>query len=213
MGPKNEKPCWTWHSALSSSGHPNHWILPSSSFSICPNWVYVIQDELTSRMYKLESLTMKETKLWWDCTTLQSNADKAMIPSGLRMKKFLSFTYPETFKQQWENVLTQCSHKLIKLIITHEQETLTQIQMDISTLQATADIHATSEEYKKRHAARLKHISKLEDQITDTKKRKFARDATDYQRGEVYTWPNTDDQTKFPRSILKHGSPHCSKKL
>lgn len=81
-----------------------------------------------------------------------------MIPRGLRIKKFPSFTYPETFKQQWENVLTECSQKLTKLIITHEQETLTQIQMDISTLQATADIHATSEEYKKRHAARLKHL-------------------------------------------------------
>lgn len=163
----------------------------------------VVHDELKSTMLKLEALSIKETRLWWDCTTLQSYVDKAMVPRGLRIKKFPTFVYPDTFKKEWEGILSDCSLKLINLIIKHERDTLSQLQTEITTIKTSMQNQESTQDYKRLYAEMESNISKMEDQITVIKQRKFERDTMDYQRGDVYTWRQNRETPRSPHSILK----------
>lgn len=76
----------------------------------------------------------RELKIWWNFTTLSSYLEKGMIPQGLRINKSTTFTQSKDFKDQWELILTECSLKLIKLIVQQEEKELEQVKMEIEEL-------------------------------------------------------------------------------
>lgn len=157
--------------------------------------------DLKIQMTELEELLSKEMRLWWDLSTLKSYIDKTMIPRGLRLKKFPSIAYNDDFKQKWEQILSECSLNLIRLIITHEEETLLVIRTKITALQSDVKIHAETDTFNKLDNKMQENLNKLEKIITETKQTKFLRDLQDYKTNNVYLWNKRAYNT--PRSILR----------
>lgn len=75
-------------------------------------------------MKKLENSMRKEFKIWWDVTTLNAYIEKRMIPHGLRIKKVAAIPQTPEFTDKWNETLSECSHKLMLLIVQHEQDEL-----------------------------------------------------------------------------------------
>lgn len=72
--------------------------------------------DLTIQMSSLEKMLIKEMKTWWDLYTLCKYLDKNIITRG----KFPTTIYNVQFVKDWENILTDCSCKLMQLIVVKE---------------------------------------------------------------------------------------------
>lgn len=73
---------------------------------------------------ELEKYMSSQLSTCWTATTLEQYVEKSMIPRGLRIKKNPTFQADESFNKKWNDTLSDCSLKLIKLLIEHEYEKL-----------------------------------------------------------------------------------------
>lgn len=80
--------------------------------------------ELKQLMWKWEKLKNKQTRIWWDAATLKTYVEKSIIPRGLRMNKMPTSVQTDTFMVEWNSVLSDCSIKLMKLLIQQEEAAL-----------------------------------------------------------------------------------------
>lgn len=159
--------------------------------------------DLTIQMSSLEKMLVREMKTWWDLSTLRKYIDKEMIPRGLRLRKFPTTIYNEEFIKNWENTLTDCSCKLIKLIIHQEETILVEIRNEIESAQAAVAVHSQLEAFNTLDTRIKENLSKLEKSITEIKQRKFLRDIQDYKSDSVYNWKRNFAGRRTPKSILK----------
>lgn len=145
-------------------------------------------NNLKSLMKNLELALRKELKLWWDTTTLNAYIDKKMIPRGLRIKKVATGIQTADFTKKWEDTLSECSLKLMLLIVEHEQEQLKTLEQEILTLNKDIEPLNKMSEYEGLNRMILDNLSQLEDVLATTKQGKFQRDLSDYENGQIYTW-------------------------
>lgn len=137
--------------------------------------------ELKTTMLNLERLKHKELRLWWDATTLKSYCVKNMIPRGHRLKKVLTAKYTDEFMEEWNKTLSECSLKLMGLIIQQEETQLKEINEEIKV---TTD--ASTSEYVILEKKTEESLQKLEESVMATKRSKFSRDLNDYKNNKVY---------------------------
>lgn len=138
-----------------------------------------------------------------DSTTLRSYVTKSMIPRGLRLKKAPTAKYTEEFTNKWNAILSDCSLKLMRLIIEQEELILKDIAEEIQITVTSLTPFEGNGDLAGLKAAMESNLLKLEDMITETKKSKFSRDNNDYKQNQVYTWKVNPYQSRQPRSILK----------
>lgn len=86
-------------------------------------------------MSHLEKLLVKELKVWYDLTTLENYVDKNMIPRGRRIRKIPSTVNDDDFTAKWNSILTNCSIKLIQLIISQEATVFNDVRSEIKDIQ------------------------------------------------------------------------------
>ncbi|XP_069609164.1 uncharacterized protein [Ranitomeya imitator] len=159
-------------------------------------------DLFSTDVNKLEKLMINEMKVWWDFTTLDNYVQKDMIPRGLRIKKIPTTIYSQQFVDEWNMILSNCSTKLMQLIMKYEDIKLKNIQSEINDIKTSLekkDINKYNEELKNIKTSLLKS----EDLIMSRKKNKFQRDLSDYQNNQVYEWGRWQKAYKSPRPILK----------
>ncbi|OCT71917.1 hypothetical protein XELAEV_18034894mg [Xenopus laevis] len=73
--------------------------------------------------WKLEKLTIKELKIWWDTISLEKFISKGMIPRGLRIRKYPAYEIKDdVLLKKWNDTLTNCLLKLMQLLDSGEQE-------------------------------------------------------------------------------------------
>lgn len=157
--------------------------------------------DINGLMSSLERMLVKELRTWWDCTTLQKYVDKEMIPRGLRIKKKPTSTYSETFLAQWQSTLSDCSFKLMELIIQYEQQSLADLREEVSKTQQSLTAYAHHPDFIEMDNKLKNNLAKLETIIIQIKQSKFNRDYVDYTTNTVYNWMESKAQT--PKSILK----------
>lgn len=157
--------------------------------------------ELRESVQSLEKLKISELKVWWDFNTLKSYLERDMIPRGLRIKKYPTTTYSDEFKKAWNSILSRCSLDLIKLIVKHEEQKLTEVRASIIEVEKTAnEKFSTQPDFTDLISKMNDNISKLEEIITNIKKKKYQRDLQDYTEDKVYIWRQ---ERRRPRSILR----------
>lgn len=163
--------------------------------------------ELKQLMWKLEKLKNTKKRGWWDAATLKTYVEKAIIPRGLRINKAPTAPHPEMFMTTWNSILTDCSIKLMKLIIQHEEITITTVNSEIVELHEQIKEFENTVAFQTLNEKINTNMQKLEDHITDMKKVKFNRDVTDYQKKQIYSWKAATDRRYKPRPILKYDTP------
>lgn len=105
---------------------------------------------------------------------------------------------------EWNATLSECSTKLMRLIIQQEEVTLTELNMEIEEAKVLLAPHANSSEYEALRVKMENNLKKLEDHIMDIKKSKFNRDILDYQKIQVYTRRRAPEKYSKLKPILKH---------
>lgn len=167
-----------------------------------------VDTDQSSNLYKLENLMHKELKTWWNCTTLNSYLEQQMIPRGLRINKHTATMYSEVFVQEWNQTLSECSLKLMSLIVKEEQNRLLTLKEDIDKLQGEINSSLSADVLSKWNDKIQIKLTKAEDLITKTKKAKFQRDKLDYQQDKVYTWHREKGDNMITRPILKRNNKY-----
>lgn len=135
--------------------------------------------QLKIHMLQLEKLLTKETKVWWNLSTLENYLQKDMIPRGLRMRKNPPAIYGKGFVSRWINILSLCSIKLMELLINYERGCMQDTREEIKSLQASITPYAALKIFAAIDAKIKNNITKLKTQISEFKKSKFTRDLQD----------------------------------
>lgn len=161
------------------------------------------QNDFMDKIRALEKLMIQENRVWWDSITLQKYVDRNMIPRGLRMKKVPTTIYSDTFKEEWNLILSTCSLKLIQLIIKQEEEKLKVLSEEIKTAESAVQEFKDSKDFDQEYQKIKDNVDKHEEWLASVKKTKFQRDIYDYSHNQVYEWKPRDRTFNTPKSIIK----------
>lgn len=148
---------------------------------------------------KLERLMLNESRIWWDQNTLQTYLERRIVPRGLRLKKVPTFVYSEDFLSKWNELLSDCSLKIIELIVQAEKMRLIEIEKEIADLKIEVQQHLEQKQYEDLVSSIQEKVNKYEKDIAQVKTKKLQRDSQDYDLGQIYNWKGRGG----PRSILK----------
>lgn len=159
-----------------------------------------VQTDHFALLKKLKSLKLKETRLWWDQATLKSYIEKQMVPRGLRINKRTATVYSQTFTAEWNDILTQCSLDLMKLIVKYENDSLKTVGSEITRLQSIITSAVLPPNLSRLQREIEQNVQKLEAHIIETKKSKFRRDTQDYEKGQVYIRRRRLQSASHPKS-------------
>lgn len=131
----------------------------------------------------------KEIRSFWDINTLTEYGRLQQIPRGLRIKKFPTFDlHNDKYKTEWTNALSDCSFKLIQIIIDSRTEELTQLRDDISVIQQSLTPLQQHKDFTGLDTRLNKNLDRLEKSVISGKNDKLARDHMDYENSNVYIW-------------------------
>lgn len=75
--------------------------------------------------------------------------------------------------------MTDCSLRLLKLIIKYEEESLTSIEQEIMALRESVKSYETTQQYRDLSQRMQNNLSKIEEYTVALKKSKFDRDTMD----------------------------------
>lgn len=151
-------------------------------------------------MAKLKRFLKKKSYLHWHIEFLQKYVRENINPLGLRIQMYSSFqiTSPE-FKLAWENILTQCSSELMKLLISHYQIELKTLDQEILLLQTTNENIKDHALFSKRVQETKDYVTRITRDIIYKKQNKLSKDRLAFSEGFAYHWHNLA-QTKGSRN-------------
>lgn len=158
-------------------------------------------DNVHHTFFELKKLKEKDLKLHMHIVSLSDYWREGIIPRGLRINKFPSFsTSDNDFKSKWEAILNKCSQDLILLLIQQAKAEKVKNGELITAFEASLQQTDTniSTPFIQRISAGLKQ---LEEQIKTIKIRKMRRDQTDYMQQCVYQWH------RYPGGTQRHSRP------
>ncbi|OCT91367.1 hypothetical protein XELAEV_18014420mg [Xenopus laevis] len=170
-----------------------------------------MEDACLKRLHEaFKRCLFREIRAWWDVATLEKYLQLKMVPRGLRIKKFPTFTTEDKdFTTKWNLILTDCSNNLIQLLIDYKKETLVKAKAEMELTRSELLKVATEEKYLELDQSLNLKLKKEEDLIIVRKVKKFDRDRRDYDEGHVYTKRQPRYyQFRGPRSILKRTQQH-----
>ncbi|XP_075208113.1 uncharacterized protein LOC142313011 [Anomaloglossus baeobatrachus] len=167
-----------------------------------------ISPDLKEQMNNLEKLMTSRLKTWWDSKTLSAYLEHNMLPRGLRIKKRPTTVYDEDFIKSWDQILSNCSIKLIELILTYEQKKMDSLENSIKEIESNLQTHVQSSAFLASQQKINDNLTKLEEFITTTKQNKFKLDTLDYSSNHVYDWHLYREKRKPVKPILKNKNPN-----
>lgn len=121
-------------------------------------------------MSLLEKHMEQHLRMWWKVATLEHYAKKKMIPRGLRLKKNTTCTALSDFVTKWNEILTDCSLKLIQLLITNEQEKITEMNHKNEETKNTLGAYSSNTQYGELQTILNKNLEQYENALMKTKK-------------------------------------------
>ncbi|OCT97489.1 hypothetical protein XELAEV_18009716mg [Xenopus laevis] len=166
----------------------------------------ISQQPLQRTFQTLEKLLIKETRLWWDVATLEKYMELKILPRGLRIKKFPTFPVEdENFTLQWNETLSNCSFKLIDMLIDYKKAQLFEVKKEVSEQQDKIEQSKGVEGFAKFEALLKIKLKKEEDETVNIISRKFSRDKMDYEVGKVYV--KTPMRSRFNQRSFRRSTP------
>lgn len=98
-----------------------------------------------------------------------------LSPRGLRIKKVATSLQAAEYKEEWNSILTECSIKLMKLLVKQEDQHLKGIKEEIRILQQSTNTHSAPEKFQRLNNKMQSNLKSLEDQIMFTKRIKISK--------------------------------------
>ncbi|OCT67205.1 hypothetical protein XELAEV_18038488mg [Xenopus laevis] len=129
-------------------------------------------------------------RLRWEISSLENYVKSKMVPRGLRLKKTpgqnLKKSGGQEFIDKWNNILSECSLKLMQLMIDESTRKILQINKQVALEKRTLEEKKEDKQFAELNENVKKDLIKIQQEIKIQKKRKFIRDTDDYKKGQVY---------------------------
>ncbi|KAM4043753.1 uncharacterized protein ACNLHF_014024 [Anomaloglossus baeobatrachus] len=143
----------------------------------------------------LKTLLHRRIRTWWNKGFLEKYVTRGLIPRGLRIQVFPSFSVEdEWFRRGWEESANLCSKKFMELLIKLNEQTIQELENEIESVQDILKKELSSAEWVKLNADIEVDLTKWEGELKSVKTKKFQRDVTDQQNNQIYRWRSK----KFP---------------
>lgn len=157
--------------------------------------------DLKKVLRRYEELHQKESRLWWEASTLKKYCTERIVPRGLRLRKLPTTVFSPEFLKKWEEILLEASLSLMGLIIDEETAILKEQEVEMERIKGELKGFETMDTYQDLMKETKDRIEKMERAISDTKHRKYTRDMEDFHLGRIYNWSRKGELKKKP--ILK----------
>ncbi|XP_053562068.1 uncharacterized protein LOC128653046 [Bombina bombina] len=159
------------------------------------NWETIIS--------KLEKLYVKETKRWWETTFLSRYLNENLVPRGLRVYKIPAFGMNDKiFLDKWNAALHKCSTELVSLLYESQDISLKNIEKEIIALENELDTFLSDKRCLDKFEEIKSNAKQLDDQIGNSKYKKYLRDKDDFDKGIQYVQmqeENSNIQNNFAK--------------
>ncbi|XP_073430620.1 uncharacterized protein [Dendrobates tinctorius] len=154
-------------------------------------------EDLTAR---LKNLCNKKTRIWWNKSFLERYVDKGLIPRGLRVQVFPSFSISdEIFRQKWEEVSSVCSKGYMELLIKSNEKTLSELEDEINHIQLELREKMHAQSLAKFNTELEEDFTKWEQDIVSSKTKKYQRDVNDFANNRAYRWRRIQGEFRSTR--------------
>ncbi|XP_069614940.1 uncharacterized protein [Ranitomeya imitator] len=131
----------------------------------------------------------KKTRLWWNRATLENYMDKQIIPRGLRVQLYPSFELEDdVLIKRWTSAATTCSLDFIQIIIDKNTMSLQTIDSQIEDYEKQLVKDIPVDNLDKIMTEINKDVDRWENEICQSKIKKFQRDTNDYDTDKIYRW-------------------------
>ncbi|XP_073414454.1 uncharacterized protein [Dendrobates tinctorius] len=142
-------------------------------------------------MMKYKNLVNKKTRIWWTKTSLDNYIKQKIIPRGLRIQLYPTFSLDDTeLISKWESVSSACSMSFMEIINIKNASILEELDIELNKLQEEL-VAKLSKEALEKFFQDLNHdMEKWEQQISKNKMKKYQRDVMDYDQKKVFRWQN-----------------------
>lgn len=145
--------------------------------------------QVQSMKGSLRSMAHKRMRIWWNKATLENYLSKGLIPRGLRMQVFPSFTIEDdVFKTKWEEACGTCSKTMMELLIGLNKKQLDTLETEIEVVRVKL-VESTSTTVVDNFKKELEQQYVIwEKEIQEQKVKKLQRDLKDLQQNKMYRW-------------------------
>ncbi|OCT89896.1 hypothetical protein XELAEV_18018510mg [Xenopus laevis] len=133
---------------------------------------------------------IQQMRLRWEISSLENYVKAKMVPRGLRLKKSPSFNLKKSggqeFLDKWNSILSDCSPKLMQLMIVENTKNITQINKQVEEERSKLEENKEDNQFSALNDKIKSELMKIQQEIKIRKKKKFLRDTEDYKKGQVY---------------------------
>ncbi|XP_069582751.1 uncharacterized protein [Ranitomeya imitator] len=148
-----------------------------------------IPDNIQEDKTHLKELLYKRTKSWWNKSSLEQYVQRNLIPRGLRIQVFPSFSLDdEALLKKWEDACNTCSRTFMEILIEIDKRTVDRLEVDIKSIQEKIQKNLSVEQLTNFDNDLNASFTKWESEVQKLKVTKFQRDLNDYQNGRIYKW-------------------------
>ncbi|OCT91315.1 hypothetical protein XELAEV_18014366mg, partial [Xenopus laevis] len=141
--------------------------------------------------FKLYKKTLiQQMRLRWEISSLENYVKSKMVPRGLRIKKIpgqnLKKSGGQEFVDKWNNILSECSFKLMQLMIDESTRNILLVNKQVEIEKLALEEKREDKQFNELNENVKKELIKIQQEIKIRKKRKFIRDTEDYKKGQIY---------------------------
>ncbi|CAH2219134.1 Hypothetical predicted protein [Pelobates cultripes] len=148
-----------------------------------------VDSMLTKKFFQLENLLEKETRKWWEITSLEQYLASDLIPRGLRIIKMPAYGVEDkVLMEEWSQASDDCSKKYMQSLIDFQKRSLKNIEDEINTLEGEITKHKDTKTIEIKYKNLKDKITFVDDKVSTTKSSKFRRDQDDYKSGKIRNW-------------------------
>ncbi|XP_063289902.1 interferon-induced protein with tetratricopeptide repeats 5-like [Pelobates fuscus] len=138
---------------------------------------------LNRKFVQLEHLLEKETRKWWEITSLEQYLASNIIPRGLRVLKVPAFGLEDhQLMKDWHQASDECSKKYMVSLIDYQRRSLTSLEDEIKILENDISNCREPKAVENNYSILKEKIKTVDEKISTTKSTKFKRDQDDYQK-------------------------------
>lgn len=147
------------------------------------------QSDINLSFTKLHKSYRQYIRSWWEIASYETYIQQGLVYRGLRipLRPGVHLDNQE-FIQGWDNLLTESSLKLIKLLLEFEKKQIAVIGEELEQNLKDIQQFNSHPQFQALEARLQNNIETLKSEIKTRKHKKFLRDYKDFETKQIYTW-------------------------
>lgn len=138
--------------------------------------------EMNDFFFTAKNLLQQKSNTYWHIFYLEKYISESIVPFGLRIQLFPHFNeISSEFKKRWEATLTECSLKLMQLLINEYNDQLVKIDCEIQELWKKSSMFSSTNEFKEQDRNLKEQVENNGCITISIKEKKIMRDRKAFQ--------------------------------